>query len=365
MKKAIVSMMVVAANAAFAQSSVTVFGIIDAGVSYGKGSGAGSANKLQVSNSAHQSSRLGFRGVEDLGGGMSASFWLEAGMTNDDGQGGATNANNQATGTGPAVAGRQGLSFNRRSTLSLAGAWGELRLGRDYTPAFLNIPAFEPFTVNGVGTAQNFVGAFASGAPYAATGGTGVVARVSNSVGYLLPANLGGFYGQAMYYMGENASNAPNSKDGTGAGLRVGYASGPVNAAFGTNKTKYIAGNVTSSNLGASYDFDVVKVMAQVSRDEVSGAAADGKGAVVGAVLRLAPGEVRTSWSTYKTTAAGNPKASKFAIGYVHNLSKRTAVYGTAARLRNSGGSAQSLAGSITAPNSSSTGFDIGLRHSF
>ncbi len=361
MKKYVVGLVVLAVQAAYAQSSVTVFGIVDAGVSYGSGSGPGSASKTQLTNSAHQSSRLGFRGVEDLGGGMSASFWLEAGLANDDGRGGPGNSNNQASGALVA----SGIAFNRRATVSVAGAWGEVRLGRDYTPGFLNIPAFEPYTVNGVGTAQNFVGAFAAGAPYAATGGGSVVARASNSVGYLLPAGLGGMYGQVMYYFGENASNTANAKDGTGGGFRIGYSNEALNTAFGTNKTRYVTGDVTTSNFGAGYDFGTARIMAQVSRDKVAGAGADGKGGVLGAIVRVGSGEVRASWSAYETNAPGSPKASKIAVGYVHHLSKRTALYTTAARLKNSGGSAQALAGAITAPNGSSTGIDVGLRHSF
>ena len=83
---------------------------------------------------------------------MSASFWLEAGLDNDDGHGAATNSNNQPSGAGAGVDGRQGLTFNRRSTVSLAGGWGELRLGRDYTPQFWNLTVFDPFGTNGVGT---------------------------------------------------------------------------------------------------------------------------------------------------------------------------------------------------------------------
>ena len=70
------------------------------------------------------SSRLGFRGVEDLGGGMRAEFWLEAGVANDSGAGSATNSNNQAV-TGLASAGTQGLTFNRKSTVGLVGSMGE------------------------------------------------------------------------------------------------------------------------------------------------------------------------------------------------------------------------------------------------
>ncbi len=84
---------------------------------------------------------------------MSASFWLEAGVNNDDGSGAATATNNQGGTTGGG-----GLTFNRRSTVSLAGGWGELRLGRDYTPQFWNLTIFDPFGTNGVGTTATLAG---------------------------------------------------------------------------------------------------------------------------------------------------------------------------------------------------------------
>ena len=134
MKKTLIALAVLAAaGAASAQSSVVLFGIVDATIAHGSGN---VSNKTFLTNSGYNSSRLGFRGVEDMGGGMNAGFWLEAGLSNDDGQGAGTNSNNQAAGSGASVAGRQGLTFNRRSTVSLGGSWGEIRLGRDYTPQF-------------------------------------------------------------------------------------------------------------------------------------------------------------------------------------------------------------------------------------
>ena len=88
MKKSLIALAVLAAaGAASAQSSVTLFGIVDATLAYGKANGTGGSSKWQLTNSGYNSSRLGFRGTEDLGGGMSASFWLEAGLTNDNGTG--------------------------------------------------------------------------------------------------------------------------------------------------------------------------------------------------------------------------------------------------------------------------------------
>jgi predicted porin len=214
MKKSLIALAVLAtAGVASAQSSVTLFGIVDATLQHVTNSGGTKVTRL--TNSGYNSSRLGFRGVEDLGGGMSASFWLEAGMNNDDGSGDPTNLNNQASGTGAAVAGRQGLTFNRRSTVSLAGGWGEVRLGRDYTPQFWNLTVFDPFGTNGVGTTQALNSII-----------TGVTAvRASNSIGYFAPGKLGGFYGQPALSR-ENVSGYGRRRHRQRP-ARNGFANGP------------------------------------------------------------------------------------------------------------------------------------------
>ena len=327
MKKSLIALAVLAsAGVASAQSSVTLFGIVDATLAFGKGS---VSNKTQLANSGYNSSRLGFRGTEDLGGGMSASFWLEAGVANDNGSGAATNVNNQSTGTSTASAGTQGLTFNRRSTVSLGGGWGEVRLGRDYTPQFWNLTVFDPFGTNGAGTNQML----ASAAGVYPGGTSGVLVRASNSIGYFLPGNLGGFYGQLQHYRGENNNNVAN--DGTGTSVRVGYANGPANAALSYGTTKFATGDIKATNLGGQWDFGVAKLMGQYGRDRVSGGVT-GKGGLIGGLVPVGPGEIRLAYSTYKTNALGNPKTNKIALGYVHNLSKRTAVYATYARLKNS-----------------------------
>ena len=71
------------------------------------------------------------------------------------------------------------------------------------------------------------------------------------------------------------------------------------------------------------------------------------------------------AYSRYKVDVAGDPTSKKLALGYVHNLSKRTALYVTVARVTNNGGAAQALNGSVTAANGNSTGYDLGIRHSF
>ncbi|MBX3585017.1 MAG: porin [Ramlibacter sp.] len=354
MKKSLIALAVLAtAGVASAQSSVTLFGIADATLAFGKGSGVGSSNKTQLTNSGYNSSRLGFRGTEDLGGGMSASFWLEASALTDNGAGGTTSTNNQATG----ATGGGGLTFNRRSTVSLAGNFGEIRLGRDYTPQFWNLTVFDPFGTNGVGTTQTL---------NSSLGGPTIV-RASNAMGYFLPKNLGGFYGQVQYYLGENnKTGAATEKDGTGTALRLGYAAGPVNAALAFSSTKYATGNIKSANIGGQYDLGVAKLMAHYARDRVdSTPSVTGKGYLLGGLIPMGAGEIRVAYSVYKTDAGTSPKSKKLALGYVHNLSKRTALYTTFARVSNSGGAASALNGAVTAANNNSTGYDFGIRHSF
>ena len=383
MKKSLVAMAILAAaGVASAQSSVTLFGVVDATVQHGSGSGVSSSSKTQLGNSGYNSSRLGFRGTEDLGGGLSASFWLEAGVNNDNGSGANTSLNNQATGS----TGGGGLTFNRRSTVSLASGLGELRLGRDYTPQFWNQTVFDPFGTNGVGTTQTLSSSL----------GGATAVRASNSIGYFLPGNLGGFYGQFQTYMGENnKTGATTEKDGNGSAIRLGYAAGPVNVALATSSTKFAqtpavaavaavgvagtfgstpaaaavaagGGNIKSTNLGGSYNFGVFQLMALATRDRVDAATSvTGKGYLLGGLYSIGAGQIRASYSNYKTNTAAAPRSKKMAIGYVHNLSKRTALYTTFARVTNSGGAAQALNGAVTAANARSTGYDFGIKHSF
>jgi predicted porin len=346
------------AGAASAQSSVTIWGIVDATYAIGNGS---LTDKTQVTNSGYNSSRLGFRGVEDMGGGSRAGFWLEAGVNNDNGSFGTTSTNNQSTG----ASGGGGMTFNRRSTVSWGGGWGELRLGRDYTPHFWNHTVYDPFGTNGVGTSQLL---------NSSLGGTTTV-RASNSIAYLYgmgfngnslgPGN--GFHAFAQMYRGENNSGAATSNDGNGFSLRLGYDAGPLSLAFANGSTKFASGKITSTNLGGSYNLGVAKVSALWAADKISGGK-KGSGTLFGANVPMGTNEIRVAFSRYETeTAAGvtDGKASKTSLGYVTNLSKRTALYATYARVSNSGISAQALNGSTTAAGGSSTGMDFGVRHAF
>jgi predicted porin len=377
-----------AAGAASAQSSVTLFGIVDATISHQTTSGV--AHNTFLSNSGYNSSRLGFRGTEDLGGGMAASFWLEAGLNNDDGTGASTSSTNATIGafnttTGanaPVRSGTQGLTFNRRSTVSLSGNWGELRLGRDYVPTFWNITVFDPFGTNGVGTTIiQKAKTTTTAAPFANNGAGTVFAgndpmavRASNMVGYFLPPNLGGVYGQVNYAFDEVAGS---NKQGRYIGARVGYGSGPFNVALAVSKAEGTDPNGSTTqpdvgdwNLGGQWDFGMAKLLAQYDRTKFKVAGVDfvAKGWLIGTLVPVGAGEIRASYSREKLE--DGPRASQIALGYVHNLSKRTALYATYARISNKDDAALSIGNSLPQAvaggrDRHSSGVDLGIRHSF
>jgi predicted porin len=328
MKKSLIALAVLAASgAAMAQSSVTLFGIVDA--AYTKGSGSVS-NKQQLTNSGYNSSRLGFRGVEDLGGGMKASFHIEGALANDNGN-------------------SSGLTFQRRSTVSLEGGMGEVRLGRDYTPHFWNHTVYDAFGTNGSGSSR---------ALNTAAGGSTTV-RSDNTIGYFSPS-MGGLKLQVQTYLGEAASTGP--KVGSGNSLRLTFDQGKFSAAVASGTTTTGAGTeIKSTNFGASYDLGVAKVMALSTTDAATGQA-DVKGSNIGALVPMAGGTFRIAASSTKKAAV---ETKQTAVGFVKPLSKRTDIYATYARVSNSGGASVALGGAATAANGSSNAYDLGVKHSF
>ena len=349
------------AGGAAAQSSVTLFGVADITFQHVANDGAATVNRLF--SGGHTASRIGVRGREDLGGGLGAGFWLEAGLQVDNGVGGSTNISNQPAGAAlPGLAGGQGLTFGRRSTVSLFGNWGELRLGRDVRPEYLNTFWYDPWNNGGVASSQ-----VANSMPNF----TVAAVRASNGIGYLTPDKLGGFFGQAVYFLGENPSTpAAASGYGKGYGVRVGYKSGPFEVAAGAGHTSYATGDQTTLNVGGYWDFGIARVMGIVQRDEIR--TNKNRGALIGAIIPAGPGAVKVSYSQYRTAAAGpDPTSKKFGIGYVYDLSKRTVLFTTASKVRNSNGANASAAGGtsggagLPAINQSSSGFEVGVRHVF
>ena len=337
----------IVAVAAQAQSSVTAFGILDINLAYGSGS---IANRTQLFRGGESTPRFGFRGEEDIGGGLKAGFWLEAQVNPDDGTGSSSNTNNQPSGNGPANAGSQGLVFARRSTVSLSSNWGEIRLGRDIVPSYWGLVRGDVFGNVGVGSAVLYTGIIAGD----------VKVRTSNMVSYFTPT-ISGFSAEVSHWLGENASGTPTADDGTGTGVDLSYGVGPFKVSASWGSTAYATGDIVQSNLHAAYDFGVARVVATISRD--SAGILNANGTEVGVTVPVGAGVWKVEYSNYRKSVGG--VGEKYAIGYVRSLSKRTALYATVANLSNSDGAAYALNSASTAANTTSTGYDLGIRHSF
>lgn len=349
MKKIILALGAVGlAGTTLAQSKLEIFGTVDMGLARLTGAGT---SKLGLSTGGINISRMGFRGTEDLGGGLKAGIWLEAGIDPD-------------TGAGKAAGG--GLSFNRRSTVSLMGSLGEVRLGRDDSASFLNTLIVSPFLTNGVGGTMALA---MLGAPGTGTATGGAPVQISNAISYFLPPNLGGLYGQVQVAMSELPSSASGHRLGDYRGLRVGYRQGAFDGALATGKFygDTAENNVTASNIALSYDFGVAKPMllwASEKRGEQKVTALQ-----LGVTAPLGSGELRASYA-YHNTANSQADWSKLSVGYGYNLSKRTQLYGTLAYLKNKEGGSRSigvqgLSATGASMGGSSSGLEIGIRHFF
>jgi predicted porin len=353
MKKSLLALAALTAFAgvASAQSSVTVFGIIDAAARNVKN---GSVSLKTLSTDGMGSSRLGFRGIEDIGGGLRAGFWLE-GSVNVDVGGGAKTA---ATANGSTA---NGQDWQRRATVSLFGGFGELRLGRDYTPDFWNHTVFDPFGTNGVGSSTNLFDSSGSGAT--------TVVRANNSIGYFLPAGLGGLYGQVLVSAGEGATGNKH------IGGRLGYAAGPINVAVAYGKTE-----VTPTvdwkriNVAGSWNLGFMTLMGQYIKSDVDGGASNGRelnNYLVGGLIPFGASTLKFSYVKSDgdgPTAANRARdADQIGVGYLYSLSKRTTLYTHFSKVSNKAGAnwTASTGGVANALRANSTGYEFGINHAF
>ncbi|RVU47409.1 porin [Rubrivivax rivuli] len=332
MKKSLLALAALTAFAgvASAQSSVTLFGIVDLAARSVKNGNAGSIKS--VSPNGQVSSRLGVRGVEDLGGGLRAGFWLEGDLSADDGQ-------------------AAGQSWQRRSTVSLIGSFGEVRLGRDYNPVFNTFVSHDPFAYVGVASTGNLRSRF-----YATpVGNAGLAARNNNSISYFLPA-MGGLYGQVMIAAPEGARGNKYT------GFRLGYAAGPLNfsGAYGkADQTGGMVDDATSLIFGGSFNAGFATFHASYEQADYS--TTKRKLATVAAVIPTGTGAFKAQYAK----ASG---ATLIGLGYVQGLSKRTSVYTNFGRIANKGNNVYTASPSGPAgmrAGQTSTGYDVGIRHDF
>jgi predicted porin len=341
MKKSLIALAAVAASgAAFAQSSVTVYGTVDTSVGYVKGNDSVSG----MLNSGNSTSKLGFRGVEDLGNGLKANFVLEGEVAPDTG---ASNNDGDA------------LNFKRQSTVGLAGSFGEVRLGRALTASYNAVSRYDMFGTVGLGSTLAWKNSYQ--------------VRSSNMISYISP-KFSGFGVGVDYGFGEQTAN----RVARYAGIGATYDNGPLSLGLGYDKQNNalaITGDedLSTWQLGGSYDLSVVKLAAFYKETKYKVIATGnseklktwnlGVSAPVGAA-----GVVKASYNNYKWSDSSE-KAQQFSLGYVHNMSKRTALYGTYAFLKNKNdadfGLNGAFAGAGLTESGKQQGLQVGIRHNF
>ena len=300
MKKSLIALAVLGsvAGLAQAQSSVSVYGVVDAVLHKDKGVPAA------LTSGGVSGSRLGFKGTEDLGGGLKANFLIEHGFNVDTGK-----------------MGKDGSTFNRQAYLGLSGGFGEFKMGNVYT-AYDDIsgatnPVFDSVL-----------------APTAVWASTGYTSNPGNNL-YFSTASMGGV----------SAAFSTNVKEGgTGvSSVNVQYNGGPVYAGFGYQKE----GDTKFTRLNGSYDLGAAKLLAGYGNVKAGSAKTTdlsfGADVPLGANLTLSAGYASSK-------ADGAERASGLGLGVAYSLSKRTTVYGGFLDTKNA------------APD---TRYGFGLKHTF
>ena len=397
MKKSLIALAVLGAiaGAAQAQSSVTIYGILDTGITYankvstadGGPNGILSTNgsKFSVDSGVIQGSRLGFKGVEDLGGGLKALFQLEAGFRNDTG---ALQSDRGSTNL-----------FPSKSVVGLSGNFGSVLLGRqtDVLDDLTGAVGHNLDRLEGTRTNNSIRST-----------------RTNNSIRYNTP-NVDGFTGSLIYGFGEAASQTSN---GQSFSLGGQYANGPLGlrAAYyqskkGTtpsdvslvNGTEFTAGNPGDTalkvfSLGASYQTGLARLYGNWSRVKQPLASAwNGKAALSnasGTPAYYSVGSINNSKSdifelgvNYNLTAPlyllgsvqynkltfvpdasplnNNGKLIQYNLGTDYFLSKRTDLYAFASLLQAKNAANPGVDGSGTGSANNQTAVTVGIRHKF
>jgi predicted porin len=391
MKKSLLAVAAIGAfaSAAQAQSSVTVYGIVDAGLSASNRYIAGTSTQTQSTAAGGQesSSRLGFKGSEDLGGGRSAIFTAEMGLNPAKNNfSGSTNVYNSTT-------------FDNRQTFVgiKDNALGQVTFGRQYTLTHNTITNTDTMGGNNIIGGTTYVGGNST-SDYASTptyGNSAYIVRLSETAAYESPTFMGA---KAMLQASTNKKNSnttqTNPNDTVSFGLDWSYQKARLLASNSINKVNQTASSTTAdaglaqqlyvgaNNLkqtetavGATYDFGIVKVFANYLQTKLEGTigtttlsqgkrTAEEIGVAVPYgqfMIRAKYGAGSSNMSSATTLATNSISASSFNFrgfqtGVDYNMSKRTNLYAIYGRASGDLSATTTYSANQTA---------IGVRHTF
>lgn len=352
----------IVAAPAFAADNVTIYGVAGAYYQNQKTDVTTTATGANVNTSVSQiqsdgesGSRIGFKGTEDLGGGLKANFVIETGLWIDT-------AANRGSAAAP-----MGLG-DRQAYVGLSGNWGAVNLGRQYSSEFFHMAARE---VWGYADWSALLGA-----------GLAVDTRINNAISYTSPS-FGGFSGRLMLGLGESTTTPKNA--GNTTHLNLDYANGPlwvgygylnknvdtaataaangvcqntttglitttVGAACAAGNTAIVvgaaavaatSGSNTWNSLGASYDFGMAKVEGSYQQRKAGITGVKTNGWQLGANFKAgANGAVIIQFAQNNDKAVADLDSKAWALGYQHTMSKRTNLIVGASSVDQSGAAA-------------------------
>lgn len=328
MKKTLIALAAVAATTgAFAQSSVAIYGLVDVGIS----NAIGGAVDAETGVNEAAPSRIGFRGTEDLGGGLKAVFRLEHRFKPDTGA--------QAHPT---------AFWHGNSTVGLSSAaLGTIELGRAFPAAYYTAGGADPFTYDGI--AHNITGTSA-GLGAGTSNNSAGIGRFENGVFYTSP-NWNGFSGRVSWAAKE--TSAAGAKDPVSAQLN--YTTGPFSVSVAGLSTQ---GDDSFAIADFAYNFGFLRANLAVSTSEINATGRDSTGTVLGLTAPMGPWTFKASYARLKqdnlVTGNEDTTVSQLGVGARYALSKRTDVYTSFARDSKK-----------TTGDEDKSGFEFGVKHTF
>jgi predicted porin len=320
------AVLTLACGFAQAGTNVIVYGVVDVGLKYDNS--ISPSGTWSESSGNRLGSRLGFRGTEDLGGGLRLAFTLESGFNPDDG-----NLNNG------------GRLFGRQAWVGVEGGFGKAYLGRQYSSTYLALKGIDPFKNQEAGDAQRTYGY--------GIGKVDPISRSDNTITYQTPA-AGGWYVRGGYKFGESANGFRTNSSKfvdlvhesdrwvmhaswqDSDGVPLGSATsqlGSIVAPTGLGSATVRAKNAFA---GVVYNLGFMKLHAGYGDTKFSAAGdADIRNTLLGITVPVPTGTVIASWNRSDVRDLANGVSQQVGIGYTYSISKRTDLYTSASWTRN------------------------------
>lgn len=362
-------------GAVFAQTNVAVYGQIDVGYVRASGDGVAADTRTGIDSGIWGSSRLGFKGEESLGNGLTGVFTLEYGLRPDINTGVGTNAN--------------GSGNSRQTVVGVKGSFGTILAGRQVTLGHIAMNKFDPARATAFSPLTNLRGTSISNS-----------SRLDNTMAWISPNFSGLTLGATYSVGGASGDSALVDEQENVFGLMADYTAGPASLVFvhhSVNDLGHLAGADNKENLlGGIYDFGIAKAFLTFQtdkREQATGTVHDRRITAMGVQIPVGKvGRLDLAYGRYDNKAvvaasavgnnpairsiSGNDDATSFGLQYSHDLSKRTMLYAGYTRVANDGAlrlTAMRAASATTggdygvqpAAGRDSSGIAFGFRHSF